>query len=564
MKRCRARFLWLAACALAAVALAACGVEPAAPTASAAYTAVLPSPTREFRLIPSWTPTASPPPSATPTPRPSATPNLTLRPYLTAQPNYTPHSGQGIATPDPLNSLSWVERFSFAVDEQPILLFNLPYDPAAWQLETLLTPGGLGYQLAHRQIDGCLLSQTTGGNATAEMTVEYQDQTLGSTAYYIGQATLGEELAFVTYCTSYADTPTCFIAYPGTAERRCLAEVEGMLAGVTFLTNPRYTASPVLWACRDELGTAGLCQVSYTLPLHAFSLPSATDGWAVGEDGLIMRKEGDAWRRENSPATTALYAVTVLDAQHGWAAGLGGLILAWDGDAWTVQQASSAPLDQAQGGSSAIYALGFSAADDGWAAGGITSPDGQVAPLLLHWDGQRWLPVEALPACQGCALQAVLALSSSDAWVAGGSLEGGLLWHWDGAQWTPYTAPAAAWLYDLTQAADGTLWAVGISQAVTPEGGSARRGAALKFDGVEWIPLSLPPNDGGLYAVAELQPGVLVAAGEDSLFYAAHTWAYITAEIAAYGRISAVQHTPDGRLFALTSSGFLFELVTSP
>jgi hypothetical protein len=489
---------------------------------------------------------------------------LTLRPYLTAQPNYTPHSGQGIATPDPLNSLAWLDRFSFSTDDQPVLLFNLHYDPAAWQLETLLTPGGLGYQLAHRQVNGCQLSQTTGGNATAEMTVEYTDQTLGNTAYYIGQATLDEELAFVTYCTSYADTPTCFIAYPGSAERRCLAEIEGMLAGISFLTNPRYTASPVLWACRDELGTPGLCQVSYTLPLHAFSLPGAEDGWAVGEDGLILRRDGSAWRRENSPATTALYDVAFFDAQHGWAAGLGGLILAWDGNTWAAQQPYTAPVDHAQGASLAVYALDFSAPEDGWAAGGITSPDGQVTPLLLHWNGQRWLAVEPLPDCQQCALHTVLALSSNDAWVAGGSLDGALLWHWDGTQWSTFAAPTATWLYDLAQAADGTLWTAGIAQASTPAGATVARGALLHFDGLQWIPLSLPPNHGGLYALAELQPGALVAGGEDSLFYAAHTWSYVAAEVAAYGWITDLETSADGRLFALTSSGNLFEFVVSP
>ena len=544
--------------------LAGCAPQPPGATTIPSLTAVPPSATREFRLIPSWTPTASPPPSATPTLRPTATPNLTLRPYLTAQPNYTPHSGQGIATPDPLLSLSWLDRFSFATEDQPVLLFNLHYDPAAWQLETLLTPAGLGYQLANRQIDGCLLSQTTGGNATAEMTVEYQDQTLGETAYYIGQAMLADELAFATYCTSYADTPTCFIAYPGSAERRCLAEIEGMLAGITFQTNPRYTAPPVLWACRDEQDTPGLCQISYTLPLHAFSLPGAEDGWAVGEDGLILRRDGSAWRHENSPATTALYDVAFLDLEHGWAAGLGGLILAWDGQVWAVQRPSTAPADQPLGASPAIYALDFTAREDGWAAGGIASPEGHSEPLLLHWNGQEWLTVEDLPACQDCALHTVLALSSADAWVAGGSGEGALLWHWDGAQWSAFSAPAATWLYDLAQGQDGTLWAAGIAQAVTPAGDTVARGALLQFDGLQWMPISLPPNRGGLYALAELQPGVIVVGGDNTLLYAAHTWSYIATETAAYGWITDLEFGPDGRLFALTSSGLLFEFTSNP
>ena len=331
---------------LTTLLLAACTPKPPAPSSTPTRTVVPPSATHEFRLIPSWTPTASPLPSATATPRPTATPNLTLRPYLTAQPNYTPQSGQGIATPDPLNSLPWLDRFSFASEDQPILLFDLRYDPATWQIETMLTPGGVGYQLAHRLIEGCVLSQTTGDNATDAMTVEYQEQTLGNTAYYIGQATEDEELAFVTYCTSYADMPTCFIAHPGSSQRRCLAEIEGMLAGITFLTNPSYTAAPNLWACRDELDTPGRCQISYTLPLNALSLPAEAAGWAVGEDGLILRQDGADWRRENSPATTTLYDVAFVDAGHGWTAGLGGLIMQWDAQDWAVQLPYTAPADE--------------------------------------------------------------------------------------------------------------------------------------------------------------------------------------------------------------------------
>ena len=527
--------------------LAACGAQLPSPTATPSLTAIPPSPTREFRLIPSWTPTASPLPSATATPRPTATPNLTLRPYLTAQPNYTPHSGEGIATPDPQVSLSWLDRFSFASDDQPILLFEIHYDPLAWQLESILTAGGVGYQLAHRLIDDCVLSQTTGGNATAEMSVEYEDQTLGNTAYYIGQATLDDELAFVTYCTSYADTPTCFIAYPGESERRCLAEIEGMLAGITFLTNPRYTAAPNQWSCRDELGNPGLCQVSYTLPLHAFSLPAEADGWAVGEDGLILRRDGAAWRRENSPATTTLYDVTFIDGEHGWATGLGGLILAWDGASWAVQLPYAAPEAEPDGAARAFYALDFSTLEDGWAAGSAIYPDGAIQALLMHWNGQAWLPVDDLPACQECALHAVLALSSSDVWVAGGSLDGALLWHWDGNQWSSLPAPGVTWLYDLAQGEGGILWAAGITQAQTASGATVSRGAVLQFDGWQWTLLSLPPNSGGLYAIAQLAPGIMVVGGENTLLYASRTWSYIASEVAAYGWITGLESAPDGR-----------------
>ncbi len=557
--------------------LAGCASEPpATPTATPSRTAVPPSATREFHLIPSWTPTPSAPPSATPTRRPTATPDLTLRPYFTAQPNYTPGSGQGIATPDLRSSLPWLDRFSFSAEAQPFLLFDLPYDPAGWQLETAFMPGGLGYQLAHRGIEGCVLSQTTGGNASEDMLVEYTDETLGNTAYYIGQATEGGELTFVTYCTSYADTPTCFIAYPGVSERRCLAEVEGMLAGITFLTNPRYTSAPNIWSCRDAQNNPGLCQVSFSQRVNALSLPAEGVGWVAGEEGLILQQAGDDWQRVENPVAGALLDIFFLDETHGWAAGEGGTILRWDGVDWTTDYAYTAPEDDPSGAAWVIQALDFSGPEDGWSAGAITYPNGRSQPLLLHWNGRRWLEVTGLPECTACAFNVVLALNSRDVWLAGGMLlssdDGGdtitsvaLIWHWDGNTWTSFPATGATWIYALTQGPSGELWAAGMEYVASIANASAQaRGAVFAWNGAEWNLLSLPPNSGGIYALAALADGSLVVGGEITLLRSGYTWSYIGSEIASYGWITDLETGADGRLYALTSSGFLFELRAAP
>jgi hypothetical protein len=553
--------------------LAACTAEPTATaTATPSRTSIPPSATTEFRLIPSWTPTLSPPPSATATPRPTATPDLTLRPYFTAQPNYTPLSGQGIATPDLVNSLPWLDRFSFASEEQPVLLFDLPYDPAAWRLETAYTPGGSGYQLVHRGISGCVLSQTTGGNASEEMTVEYTDETIGDSSYYIGQATEEDELVFVTYCTSYADMPTCFIAYPGASERRCLAEVEGMLASINFITNPRYTNAPNLWACRDEQNNPGLCQISFTQPLYAFSLPVDGAAWAVGEDGMILRQEGTEWVRIDSPATSELYDIVFLDETHGWAAGLNGTILSWDGTEWAIDFSYTPPRNDPDEVDRFIYALDYFAPDVAWAAGAIVFMDGHVEPLLLSWNGMRWLVRTDIPACESCGINAVLTVNKSEVWVAGGGetcqgdegdecLESAMLWHWDGSTWETFSLTGASWLYALAQCPSGELWAAGTEYVVTAANAEPQsRAAVFGFNGTEWDRFSLPPNSGGIYALATLGDGSLVVGGDVTLLRSGHTWSYIATEIAGYGEIIDLEIGSDGRLFALTSSGFLFTL----
>ena len=93
---------------------------------------------------------------------------------------------------------------------------------------------------------------------------------------------------------------------------------------------------------------------------------------------------------------------------------------------------------------------------------------------------------------------------------------------------------------------------------------TSARGAVFAWNGAEWNLLSLPPNSGGIYALATLADGSLVVGGDFTLLRSGHTWSYIGSEIAAYGWITDLETGADGRLYALTSSGFLFELRAAP
>ena len=85
-------------------------------------------------------------------------------------------------------------------------------------------------------------------------------------------------------------------------------------------------------------------------------------------------------------------------------------------------------------------------------------------------------------------------------------------------------------------------------------------GALLRWDGSQWHPLSLLPQEGGIYALATLPDGSLVTGGDFTLLRSGARWSYIATEIASYGWITDLATAPDGGLFALTSTGFLFEL----
>lgn len=349
-----------------------------------------------------------------------------------------------------------------------------------------------------------------------------------------------------------------------------------MLAGITFLTNPRYTSAPNIWSCRDAQNNPGLCQVSFSQPLDAVSLPAEGAGWAAGEDGLILQQAGDDWQRVENPAAGALFDIAFVDETHGWAAGQGGTILRWDGEDWVTAYDYTAPEDDPSGADWLIYALDFSSPEDGWAAGAISYPGGVSEPLLLHWNGLRWKPVQDLPGCENCGFSAVLALNNQDVWLAGGGrfcqgdVEGvcpdsARLWHWDGSAWLDYPTGGASWLYALAQGPAGELWAAGMEYVVSSASPTPQaRGAVFAWNGAEWNLLSLPPNSGGIYSLAILADGSLVVGGDFSMLRSGRMWTYIASEIAAYGWITDLEKGVDGRLFALTSSGFLFELRAAP
>jgi len=457
-------------------------------------------------------------------------------------------------------SLPWLDRLSFASESQPVTLFELRYDSTRWRAGSAFSPVGLGYQLIHRSIPGCSLAPTTGGNTSHSMTVESFEIILGGSHFVRGRAEENNAVVFVTYCTADTQTATCFIAYPGSDATACLVDVETVLATLAFVPNPVYTVSPYTWTCRDEQDNPGLCQISYTLPLNAFTFSDTSESWAVGDDGYILHWDRASWSQTDGRATTALYAVSFTDPAHGWAAGSGGLILRWDGSDWLVDMPYSPPGQSPGGSTRTLYALDFLSPGDGWAAGAYSDPGGHVLPLLLHWGGTVWQSMSGLPTCQACGLNAVLAISAQDVWVAGGSHLGGLLWHWDGAAWQDFPVSGASWLYSLASGSGGELWAAGLEQGTSPEGVPTQRGAILQWDGTAWEPLILPPNSGGFYAVAALPNGDLVVGGDVTLLRHERAWAFIATEIQGYGWIADLELAPDGSLYALTRSGHLFKL----
>ena len=193
--------------------------------------------------------------------------------------------------------------------------------------------------------------------------------------------------------------------------------------------------------------------------LSAITLLSATDAWAVGStwddltqtmQTLIEHWDGHSWQRLSSPNDADAYwselaAVTAHSPTDVWAVGdtkrFGSerpLIEHWDGHAWQLVP-SPFPPQMTVSQLSGVVAL---SASDAWAVGSsqtaVESSDG--APLVEHWDGQRWALVASAPGSRPRgALAALGAVSPRNIWAVGGRRNPGseapLLEHWDGQFW---------------------------------------------------------------------------------------------------------------------------------
>ncbi len=57
-----------------------------------------------------------------------------------------------------------------------------------------------------------------------------------------------------------------------------------------------------------------------TPTLNDVDMLSSTDGWAVGNDGVILHRDGSVWTQTNSGTSRSLFAVDAVSVDAAWAA----------------------------------------------------------------------------------------------------------------------------------------------------------------------------------------------------------------------------------------------------
>jgi len=98
--------------------------------------------------------------------------------------------------------------------------------------------------------------------------------------------------------------------------------------------------------------------------LRRVAMESNTEGWAVGDGGIILRCFKDSWAIATSPTTRRLYGLAVAGTSgEVWAVGDSGTIVHCVQDSWVLDPFVPDPPD------APLFAVAFSSGSEGWAFG---------------------------------------------------------------------------------------------------------------------------------------------------------------------------------------------------
>jgi hypothetical protein len=222
--------------------------------------------------------------------------------------------------------------------------------------------------------------------------------------------------------------------------------------------------------------------------LRLVAADPASGVWAVGEGysnpelhelvTYVLHDGGDGWREVPFPQGNAPSQMSVTDlavaAGRVWLIGQRGLhvmIFEYDGWSWRehVLPAQCRPGGFHSGVPSYSVFNGIKAfaPDDVWACGYGTWA-GFSGPLLLHWDGSAWQPIDVGVDGSGVMFNAMAGRSSSDLWIVGNTPIPGdarvppaaLVVHGDGDSWQLLLGLAPVKLVDVAQDAEGRPWLI--------------------------------------------------------------------------------------------------------
>jgi hypothetical protein len=220
--------------------------------------------------------------------------------------------------------------------------------------------------------------------------------------------------------------------------------------------------------------------ISWHGALRLVAADSPANVWAVGgstgptpQDTIthVFRYDGSGWREVpfppgNSPSIMQITGLTAV-AGRAWLVGnkLSEVVIQeWDGQTWRSHQP---PTECVQPGTSfggmptfcTFTGITAFAPNDIWVAGNAAWP-GFQGPLLFHWNGEAWRPIQVGINQQMSALTAVGGRTSTNRWAAGNVFNSPepVVVHGDNSTWTVVEGVPQGMLAGLTVDAAGRPW----------------------------------------------------------------------------------------------------------
>jgi hypothetical protein len=199
-----------------------------------------------------------------------------------------------------------------------------------------------------------------------------------------------------------------------------------------------------------------------------------------------------------------------------------------------------------------VHAISARSASDAWAVG-VQATETSNDTLALHWNGRSWTSVPTpnpWPECQdgdilwgGNSLNAVAAVSATDAWAVGSECygAGAIIERWNGNAWSLVSSPRGTDGFDSMASLDGieaisasNVWAVGY----VDEDGFLP--LVEHFDGSTWAEVPAAGSGGYLSSVSATGPSDIWAVGStDSGNLIEHfdgsSWTYVASPQPAGG-----------------------------
>lgn len=250
---------------------------------------------------------------------------------------------------------------------------------------------------------------------------------------------------------------------------------EGLLytGGVTGPRTWRFKTDPAVESFRFEVFVQGQLPHEESLLLfrpwyendevyvNGIWGPTASQLFAVGAFGALLRYSGGAWVQDEPLNEEDLYDVWGSSAGDVFAVGSFGTIVHWNGAAWEE-------MDSGLGcGCEWLFGVWGAAPDDVWAVG-----DGG---LILHYDGAQWVAGDTVPVDSGTWLTGVWGSGPNDVFAVGG---GGYIFHYDGSSWT-----------QMTSGLEGSGEVLAVWGLSSTDVYAAASNGVLHYDGVAWSPV---------------------------------------------------------------------------